>query len=178
MNAGYIGAIGPDKGIRYLCDAWKILAYDDKTLYFYGKDSERNKFYINDQMRFSPAKHVVMGGFDDLREPFSHFQVYIQPSVTEGFGIPVLEAMMHGKTVICSDGAGVHELIEHGVNGLTFRKRDMYELSNMLNTVMRNPEWAREMGVKAHGAAKRFTWDVIMDNYKYAYSTLFKEDEV
>ena len=54
---------------------------------------------------------------DNVGKMYNSCSVYVQPSVTEGFGIPVLEAMAYARPVIVTEGAGVYELVDDGKEG-------------------------------------------------------------
>jgi glycosyltransferase involved in cell wall biosynthesis len=166
MNVGYIGAMGPDKGVKYLAEAWKGVDHDG-ILYFFGRDAELNKDYIKYLMGGFNYKNY--GAFDSLQDIMSLFQIYVQPSYTEGFGIGVLEAMSYGKTVICSDGAGVHEIIQHGVDGYVFPKGNIFELCKLIRYCIDNPVKSEQVGLQAWHTSKGFGWEAIMENYIYAY---------
>ena len=106
---GYLGSFGADKGVRYLLEAWKLLDYKDATLVLAGRDSTSNW-----------ARHLIQtygggniecrGWIDDISDFFDSISLYVQSSATEGFGIEVLEAMAHGRPVLCSTGAA-HEVV-------------------------------------------------------------------
>lgn len=109
---GYFGAVGPDKGLRYLLEAWKRLAYKDATLILGGRASVHAAPLVR---RFGGGNIEVMGGVDDLADFYKRITVYVQPSVSEGFGIEVLEAAAYRRMLVVSKGAGAHELVHPSV---------------------------------------------------------------
>jgi glycosyltransferase involved in cell wall biosynthesis len=110
FTVGYLGAYGPDKGVRYLLAAWKRLAYKDATLLLGGRDSTSP--WTQALIRAFGGGNVHCTGWVDKVEDFyAQCSLYCQPSVTEGFGIEVLEAMAKGRMVVCSQGAGAADLV-------------------------------------------------------------------
>lgn len=109
---GYFGAVGPDKGLRYLLEAWKKLAYRDATLILGGRASVHAGPLLTE---FGGGNIEVMGGVDDLGDFYKRVTVYVQPSVSEGFGIEVLEAAAYRRMLVVSKGAGAHETVHPSV---------------------------------------------------------------
>jgi glycosyltransferase involved in cell wall biosynthesis len=58
------------------------------------------------------ANFELLGWVPDVSDFYARCSLYVQPSVTEGFGIEVLEAMAHGRTVLCSTGAGSADVVD------------------------------------------------------------------
>lgn len=108
---GYMGAFGPDKGVRYLLEAWASLGMRDGTLYLAGKDSI-SPLAQHLVGRFGRGNIVCLGWVDDLADFYRRLTVYVQPSATEGFGLEILEAMAHGIPVVASEGAGGSDCVQ------------------------------------------------------------------
>jgi glycosyltransferase involved in cell wall biosynthesis len=109
---GYCGAIcGGDKGVRYLLEAWKRLNYTDGSLLVIaGKDSVSP--WARHLLNTYGGGSVHLAGWQkDMSSFYNSLSLYVQPSATEGFGLEVLEAMAHGRPVICSRGAGACDLV-------------------------------------------------------------------
>lgn len=133
FTVGYIGAYGPDKGLVYLLQAWKKLAYQDAVLLLGGRDSTKPE--LQKWVRHHGGGNIwFVGWVNDVSDFYNSCSVYVQPSVTEGFGMEVLEAMAHGRPVVCSKGAGAYELLEvpgiepRDVDGLANRIHEAYEI--------------------------------------------------
>lgn len=108
---GYMGAIGADKGVRYLLEAWKQLDYQDSVLVLAGKDSQHPFMNQMIQIFGKIGTTVQLGWVNNIADFYNNISLYVQPSATEGFGIEVVEAMAHGRPVICSDAAGAADLV-------------------------------------------------------------------
>ena len=100
-----------------------------------------------------------MGRVENVSDFYNSISVYCQPSVTEGFGLPCLEAMAHGRPVIVSEGAGVSELVKDGVEGYVVPIRDAGAIAERIDWLRRKPEKVKEMGEKARLKAEKYTWE-------------------
>lgn len=91
FKVGYLGGYGPDKGVLYLIQSWAMLNYPDSRLILAGDGTETLEPFIRQVA--DRGQFVLQGRIGDASELYNVCSVYVQPSVTEGFGIEVLEAM-------------------------------------------------------------------------------------
>ena len=103
---------------------------------------------------------------DNIGTVYNDCSVYVQPSVTEGFGIPVLEAMAYGKPVIVTQGAGSHELVEDGNDGFVVPIRDSASIKQKIEYFYDNPDEIKRMGSNARQKAKNYSWETIEKGYQ------------
>ncbi len=172
FTVGYMGALGPDKGVRFLLEAWKRLGWRDAELVIAGKESTSDfMWWLLD--RYCGGGNVrLLGWVENLADFYRQVSVYVQPSATEGFGIEVLEALAHGRPVICSDHAGAVDLVRDvGVRvGTPFKAGDVNALECLLQAAKRNWDLA-QLGKQARERATGHTWE----NVRKAYAHHWKE---
>lgn len=162
FTVGYLGANGPDKGIYYLIKAWASLKYKDSQLVIAGRNPEN----LLDMVRKNGYGSIHLAGYvESLSTFYNNISVYVQPSVTEGFGMEVVEAMSYGRPVICSDGVGAVDCIEHGSNGMRFTRRNISELANAIEYYKNNRDVLIKHGEQARLDAHKYTWDHISKMY-------------
>lgn len=142
FRAGYLGAGGPDKGLIYLDQAMDML----------------------DGVPCMRSGSCVGLHLDDVSQFYNNISVYVQPSVTEGFGITVLEAMAHGRPVICTDGAGACELVGYG--GIVIPIRDPKSIARCIQMFKDNPDRLEEAGKIAREIAEKYTWERAKEGYE------------
>jgi trehalose synthase len=75
--------------------------------------------------------------------------VIVQKSLAEGFGLTVTEAMWKERPVVASGVGGIQDQIEHGVHGLLVDPRDLTAFGNAVESLLRDPTAAHELGVAA-----------------------------
>ncbi len=86
-------------------------------------------------------KNVVFAGYLSQKElcaAYATSDVFVLPSIKEGFGLVVVEAWLYKKPVVVSAHAGIADLINEGENGLTFDPQDIEGLASKIITVLRN----------------------------------------
>lgn len=170
FTVGYLGKYGPDKGLKYLIQAWSKLDYKDSALLFGGKYSKDLEPFIK---KFSTGGIFrLLGWIENIETFYNMCSIYVQPSVTEAFGIEILEAMSYGKPVIASDGAGASELIENGKNGFVTSKRDWWSIADKIAALKSHPEELIQMGKNARKIAEEYSWDKIKGKYINVYSSI------
>lgn len=161
FTVGYLGCCaGPDKGLRYLLAAWKKLNYSDATLLLAGRDST-SPFVRSLVREFGGGNIRLLGWVDRIEDFYSQISLYVQPSVTEGFGIEVLESMAHGRVPLCSLGAGAADCLPD--ERTAFTPGDAEELAGYI-------DHARDWDLTKFGGhhaeyVRNFSWDKIRARY-------------
>jgi len=160
---GYLGQPGVDKGLLYLFRAWKMCGFTDATLHVAGRDTDQ----LIGLVRGEGAGNVnLMGWVDSVDQLYDATSVYIQPSVSEGFGIEILEAMARGRPVIASSGAGGADVVVDGLTGFVVPPRDVEAISRRLKELKDDPAKLAKMGAAAKHASGAYTWEMMRNLYK------------
>jgi glycosyltransferase involved in cell wall biosynthesis len=138
------------KGIKYLVKAADHLP-DGLSVWFIligkGSDSPVIKNMI---LRTKYAGNFVTKGYSE--EPLSYISlcnIYIQPSLSEGLGRSLVEAMSLGKPVLVTDKGGAKELVSQGINGFIVPVRSSRAIADKINYCYQNREELDEMGKRA-----------------------------
>lgn len=160
FTVGYLGAIGPDKGLMYLLQAWKKLAYKDAVLLI-GGSASLSPFMTHMLMQYGGGNIRLLGWVENVADFYNAISLYIQPSVSEGFGIEVLEAMAHSRTVLCSTGAGAADVVPRDMH---FNPADVDSLADQIKHLRKY--WnLTETGFSRRRDAEQYSWDKIRQRY-------------
>lgn len=160
FKVGYLGAAGPDKGLIYLVKAWAGLMYKDAELLLAGMDDTPPYKEMLSRTIYQATGHIT-----DVSDFYNKLSVYVQPSVTEAFGIPALEAMAHCRPVIVSEGAGISELVQDGVEGYVVPIRDASAIAERIDYLKSHRNKVEEMGRKARLKAEKYPWSKAKDEF-------------
>jgi glycosyltransferase involved in cell wall biosynthesis len=154
-----IGQLGPDKGHTYLWQAWGLA----KKSGFKGKLVLAGEGTSQIPTIFGQQPDTEALGYVDsawrLDQKLWEASVYVQPSVTEGFGIPVLEAMAHARPVIVTSTTGSSELVEDGKSGFVVPPRDPQAIATKILYFAMKPDEVKRMGAEARAVAEQYTWE-------------------
>lgn len=169
FTVGYLGSIGPDKGVRYLLEAWKKLAYSDATLIIAGRDAT-SPFMNYLLKRYGGGNIQLRGWQDNVSDFYNSISLLVQPSATEGWGCEVVEAMAHARMVLCSDGAGACDAVPVGHR---FCACDSDALAKAIDSVRKEPyAHLEQAGLASRIAATFYTWDKIRMKYTNLWRSL------
>lgn len=95
---------------------------------------------------------------------------FVYPSEYEGFGIPLLEAMMQGCPVVCADNSSLPEVV--GEAGEFFDALDTGSIAQAIARVVYSPERTKELITSGHRQVTRFTWKNCAEQHLEIYRTL------
>lgn len=109
----YVGTLEPRKNLVRLLEAFRQARLDDYKLVIAGKTGWFSEPFFNKLHALGLGERVLLTGFvsdADLSALYSGATAFLFPSIYEGFGLPILEAMASGVPVICSDAASLPEV--------------------------------------------------------------------
>ena len=117
-----------------------------------------------------------LGWVDDLQSVLPRWDVFVMPSLEEGFPIAALDAMAAGLPVIASSVGGIPELVVDGETGWLVPPADVEALVSRLRPMLRSPEQRRSMGAAAQARAReRFNIAQMTENFSRLYDELLGE---
>lgn len=161
----YVGAAYPHKNLRRLIDAWKLyeqkyasthqLVLVGKENYFY---SEIKKY----QQAVAPESHVLFTGFvpdEELSVLYEHASLYVFPSLYEGFGLPPLEAMVHGVPVVSSNQSCLPEVL--GNAALYFDPQNRDEMVEKIHSGLTDILLRENLKIHSKKILQKYSWETL-----------------
>jgi glycosyltransferase involved in cell wall biosynthesis len=116
---------------------------------------------------------LFLGFRRDVDQLLSAFDVFVLPSVNEGFSLATVEAMAAGRPVVATRSGGPEELIENGVTGLLVPTKDPETLAAKICEVLRNPLLASTLGQNAQAAVQaKFSLAKMVTEYSALYEAV------
>jgi glycosyltransferase involved in cell wall biosynthesis len=111
--------------------------------------------------------------YSELAACYSACEIFALPSRGEGFGLVYLEAMARGKPVIGGAHGGAPEVIDDGRTGYLVQHGDAPQLATSIETLLANPDLAREMGARGRERVNRdFKFSVFAKSLKKIFREL------
>ncbi len=154
---GTAGRLVRLKGFSYLLQAFAILrrSRTDIKLEIAGCGPELEKLKLEAKDLGLDNSVHFLGWQDDLKPALSRWFAFALPSVEEGFGIAVLEAMAAGLPVVASAVGGLPELVIHGKTGLLVPPAQPAALAKAISDLLANHETALAMGIAGRVRAQQ-----------------------
>lgn len=143
----FVGAVTLQKGVQYLLQAYKRLRHPRKSLTLVGSFDGRLMSHLRAKGLWDETINLV-GHLpkDQLPRLYSSNHVCVLPSVQDGFGMVLAEAMACGRPVIASMNSGGPDLLQDGREGFLVPTRDSQSLLDRLQLLADSPSKAHDMG--------------------------------
>jgi glycosyltransferase involved in cell wall biosynthesis len=154
----YVGTLQPRKNLLRLIEAFAALP-DGHVLVLAGKKGWLYSDILERAQRSGVGHRVIFTGYvpdDDLPALLSGAQLFVFPSLYEGFGLPVLEAMACGIPVVCSDTSSLPEVA--GDAALLVPPTDVSALAAAMSRALTDAELRSTLVRRGMEQAAQFTW--------------------
>jgi glycosyltransferase involved in cell wall biosynthesis len=163
----FLGQVNLRKGIQYLLEAAKLLKTENIEIDIAGPIAIADQFVVKapPNVRFHGA--VTR---DRVREFYNRADVFVLPTISDGFALTQLEAMAHGLPVITTPNCG--RVVTEGVDGFIVPPRNATALADRLKTLLEDPERLQAMRESAQLAVTRFNLDHLDKNLRALETSL------
>ncbi|CEP68824.1 Glycosyl transferase, family 1 [Moorella glycerini] len=175
----YAGMLTPLKGVHHLVNAFSCLARDFPQVRLTIVGREEYRGYAENLRRQvrqlgleGRVQFVGQVPQAELAVWMSRAFVFVLPSLSEGLGRVVVEAMATGRPVIGSNVGGIPEMVQDGITGFLVPPGDEAALAEKLRWLLEHPVEAGEMGGRARTFAEHFfSTEAYVENYKQILKT-------
>lgn len=155
FTALFAGQIGLRKGVPYLVEAWRRLNLPDARLWLAGSFGTDNIVIDPGSKRI---EHLGALPHSRLLDVMRQVDLFVFPSLAEGFGLVIGEAMACGLPVLTTVNTGGPELITDGREGWCVKARDIDALCERLEWAYHHRDKLEAMGSCARMKAEQWTW--------------------
>ena len=172
FTVAFIGAFTARKGVLYLLRALRPLAAHVRLVIY-----TRAKIDPAFAAEFAGIEVEVRAGLSDqaLAADLARCHLMALPSIAEGFGLTIMEAMACGVPVICTHNTGGADFITHGRDGFVIPIRDVTALKQLLELGLADRDRFYEIGQAARKVAEGLTWAKYRAGFAAAYQGLLDE---
>jgi glycosyltransferase involved in cell wall biosynthesis len=174
----YIGRPTPHKNLDRLVEAFKLVheTHPDLYLALAGK-TDSNYRALAQKVADKNIPNIIFTDFvsdGQLRWMYEHCVAYVFPSLSEGFGLPGLEAMAHGAPVISSDATSLPEV--YGDAAHYFYPYHTKEIANAINEIVENGKLRDELIAKGKEQVKKYSWLTMAEQTLAVYDKVLGEN--
>jgi glycosyltransferase involved in cell wall biosynthesis len=181
INHSVIGTIAhleEHKGHKYLLEAASLLLVSRKDISFLivGEGTLKGKLKKL-CVGLKVEKNVIFAGeLSDIPEILSLTDIFVLPSLREGLGLAILEAMVCGKPVIATNVGGIPEIVKNRVSGILVSPRDPEALFRAIDELLNNREMLETMGRNGKKmCSERFNSKTMLGKIEDLYDSLHSE---
>lgn len=178
----YVGDINYNKNLQVLIKAFSCLDLENKELILVGKAFE-NKSLPECRQLYEQISTLginqrvkILGFVDDdtLVKLYNLAGVFCLPSLYEGFGLQVLEAMKCGCPVVASNVSSLPEIAQEGA--VLVNPRDYEEIANVIRMLVNNKKYREKKIKEGFQQADKFSWQLAADSTIKIYEEVLAEE--
>jgi len=170
----WTGTIEPRKNLPVLLQAFARLDRSDVDLVLGGPEGWNDELAMLERSAGDRVKRVGFLPDDELQALYAGAALFCFPSVREGFGLPVLEAMAQGTPVVTSAGTATGEVVQSSLvpsgrgaaptadavpTGLLVDPDDVDGFTSAMARLLDDPDHAEAIGAAGLARARTFTWE-------------------
>ena len=175
-NLKIIGTIAnfyPEKGLEYLIKAAKIINKNalapNAIFVVIGEGRERKKLEAMIEERKLENNFFLAGSVSEAQKYLKAFDVFVLPSIKEGFPYTILEAMAAGLPIVASLIGGIPEVIKNNENGFLILSKNPKILAERLIETLNNPELAIKFSKNNIEKVKEFSIEKMIEKTEKVY---------
>jgi glycosyltransferase involved in cell wall biosynthesis len=163
----YTGAIHPRKNLVNLLKAFSIFKrrlHSSMKLVLTGRMAWKNNEFLQLLKTYKYREDVILTGYleeGELAKLVASAYAFVYPSLFEGFGVPVLEAMRSGVPVLTSGNSAMEEI--SGDAALCFDPQNIDDIADKLMRIYKDEDGRRQLIEKGFPTATRFSWQNTAD---------------
>ena len=171
---GTVGWLLPIKGPTYLMAAmgqvW--VKKPDVRMMFVGKGELETELKTMARSMGAGDKTLFTGWRDDAHEIMPVFDIFVLPSLNEGMGRVIVEAMAAGKPVVASNTGGIPDLVIDGETGFLVEPGDPAGLASAINKLLEDPDLRSKMGQAGRKRCHLFSEALMIEKIDKLYQRL------
>lgn len=167
---GTIGRLHPTKGQTYLIKAALRLRlkFPELHLLLIGDGPLRQD--LESELRYNQIPYTLTGYLPHAYEALPAIDLFVLPSVSEGMGLVLLEAMKAGVPIVASAVGGIPEVVRAGKDGLLVPPGDVSRFAEACASIIENPNLAKSLVLSGHERWPLFTVESMVRETEQVYT--------
>ncbi len=173
---GTVARLRKEKGIKYLIEsALDVLKQFPETFFLLVGDGPLREELENLSEELGIKEKIIFAGFyDDIPMMLSIIDIFVAPSITEGLGLGILEAMAMAKPIVASNVGGIKEILKDNETGLLVPAESPKILSEKIVYLLKNESEAMVLGINAREVSKNYDINLCVKKLENYYLELLK----
>ena len=170
----FVGRLSIEKGAMYLIKAMGIIKEKNPELRLllvgYGSEEKKLMKLVKDMGLRHNVDFIGMKKNKEVFEYMAASDVFVLPSLYEGFPNALLEAMASGLPIVASKVRGIPEIIEESENGFLVEPKDSNGIAEKILYLFDNSELKKRICLNNKEKVKNYSWDFVADSLIKVYS--------
>lgn len=172
-----IGRLVGQKGFEYLIKAVDIILKNRQIRLLIVGDGENKAKLIKYANELSISENIDFVGLKENPYPYiANSDIFVIPSIHEGFPNTLLEAMCLGLPIVSTDFKfGSNEIIDHELNGILVPLKSSEKIAEGIISILDNQNFSKSLGTEARKKADYFSIDNMISQYEKLFMDMFYE---
>lgn len=176
----FVGSLRPVKGVEFLIKAIylfkKKYGQNDFKVLIIGKGNQKQ--YLETLAVELDIDYLIefVGEIPNQMIPIylAASDIFVLPSLSEGFSIVLIEAMASGLPVIASNTTGINEKIENGKNGFLVESKNPDEIAEKMIKLFEDEKLCKVISINNINKAEKYTWTNVFNKYEELYDEILR----
>ena len=174
----FVGRLHPLKGVNYLIEAMSaIIRKNPKVKLLLVGDGEERQNLGNLVIDQGLSKCVTFIGQipnEKVSQYMAASDVFVLPSLSEGFGVVNLEAMACGLPIVATNVGGIPEIVKDGENGFLVEPENSVEIAEKVLMLLENDDLRRQISQNNLHKIRNYSWEAAVDKLEKVYQGVLK----
>lgn len=169
---GSIGRLHPTKGQTYLIKAATQLRLKFPKLHLLLIGDGPLRHDLESELNHNPIPYTLTGYLPHAYKALPAMDLFVLPSVSEGMGLVLLEAMKAGVPIVASSVGGIPEVVRAGKDGLLVSPGDVTGFAKACASIIEDPNLAKSLVLSGHDRWPMFSIESMVNETEQVYTRL------
>jgi N-acetyl-alpha-D-glucosaminyl L-malate synthase BshA len=169
----FVGRFRPEKGVRYLIEAMEIIRRKSQNVRLIlvgeGPEEEDLKRLVGQLNLKDCINFLGQVPNEEVPQYMAASDVFVLPSLSEGFPNVILEAMASGLAIVASKVSGLPEIVEDGGNGFLVESRNPEQIAEKVLLLLGDDELRERISKNNKETAKGYSWESVVERLDNVY---------
>jgi glycosyltransferase involved in cell wall biosynthesis len=172
----YVGTFRPVKGLKYLIEAMKIIDDKEKKLVIIGYGEEKTDLenLVKNLKLENCVTFIGKTPNNEIIRYMASSDVFVLPSLSEGFPITILEAMASGLPIVATKVRGLPEILKDGQNGFLVEPANPEQIAEKVLLLLNDEKLRKIISKNNLEEVKKYDWKIVIDKLENLYSDIIK----
>ncbi|AFO59066.1 group 1 glycosyl transferase [Natrinema sp. J7-2] len=155
----FVGSMNPRKNLERVVKSYATIKTQTDILHKLVIIGPKNK-NIFKSVDLESRDEIITPGFvteGELKYAYENADVFVFPSLYEGFGLPPLEALACGTPVVTSETTSLGEILQEGC--IQVNPKDIQDIADAVIQILEDEQLANELATQGKAFAREFTWE-------------------